>query len=187
MRSPRGFQIAAVVDPYSYRDRLSLPKLLIHGLNDGYWATDALNLYWDDLVGDKHVLYAPNQPHTISDRRNVRPTVAAFVRAALRGACLPDVTAHFDEQGRSVEVAVRCSAPALDARAWRAVSPHQDFRAAQWVSTPLSHRADGVCFSGMIERPSHGYVAIVAECRLPDEHAAYRLSSQVRIFKGTAD
>ena len=51
MLSERGQQLSRMVDPWFYRDRLKMPKLLIHGSNDRYWATDAASLYWDDLRG----------------------------------------------------------------------------------------------------------------------------------------
>src|SRR5262249_10007126 len=57
---PDGERLWKMVDPYSYRHRLTLPKLLINGLNDRYWTLDALNIYWDDLKGPKRVVYLPN-------------------------------------------------------------------------------------------------------------------------------
>jgi PhoPQ-activated pathogenicity-related protein len=50
----------SMVDPWVYREQLTLPKMIINGTNDPYWAQDALNIYWDDLKGEKHVFYVPN-------------------------------------------------------------------------------------------------------------------------------
>ncbi|HLJ55700.1 MAG TPA: PhoPQ-activated protein PqaA family protein, partial [Chthonomonadaceae bacterium] len=37
LNTPEGKRLIALEDPYSYRDRMSLPKLLILGTNDRYW------------------------------------------------------------------------------------------------------------------------------------------------------
>src|SRR5262245_59892649 len=44
-----------MVDPWVYRARLKMPKMILNGTNDPYWTQDALNLYWDDLSGDKYI------------------------------------------------------------------------------------------------------------------------------------
>ena len=46
--TPEGQRLLSMVDPWEYRDRLALPKLIVNGTNDFYWATDALNLYWNE-------------------------------------------------------------------------------------------------------------------------------------------
>ena len=48
-------------DPYSYRQRLTMPKLLHPGHQQyRYWTQDALNLYWDDLKGPSGSHLHPN-------------------------------------------------------------------------------------------------------------------------------
>src|SRR5262249_6977682 len=47
--SPEVRKLYGLVDPYSYREQLTLPKLILLGNNDPYWTVDALNLYWDGL------------------------------------------------------------------------------------------------------------------------------------------
>src|SRR5439155_21728723 len=54
--SPTGRELAAMVDPYSYRDRLLQPKLILLATNDPYWPLDALNVYWNGLPEPKRVL-----------------------------------------------------------------------------------------------------------------------------------
>ena len=68
----------------------------INGSNDPYWATDALNLYWDDLKGDKWILYVPNAGHNLQQKTAKGPDysrviggVAAFVRHQVSGRPLP--------------------------------------------------------------------------------------------------
>src|SRR5262245_32604495 len=78
-----------MVDPWAYREKLTMPKMIINGTNDPYWAQDALNLYWKDLQGDKWVLYVPNAGHNLAqkkpgskaeDHTRVLNTMAAFAR-----------------------------------------------------------------------------------------------------------
>ena len=58
--TPEGTKLWKMVDPFTYRDRLTKPKLLINGTNDRYWTLDALDLYWDGLKGPKYLVELPN-------------------------------------------------------------------------------------------------------------------------------
>src|SRR5262245_58372822 len=55
--TPRGNALRKIVDPWEYRERLTQPKLIMLGTNDRYWPLEACSLYWDDLQGDKYLIY----------------------------------------------------------------------------------------------------------------------------------
>src|SRR5262249_2123531 len=88
------------VDPWAYLDPIKVPKLLINGTNEPYWTQDALNLYWDDLVGDKYVCYVPNAGHNLNqaaedefpDLSMASNALSAFTRARTEGKPLPKLT-----------------------------------------------------------------------------------------------
>jgi PhoPQ-activated pathogenicity-related protein len=185
MRTPLGHVIASTIDPYTYRQQLTLPKLLIQSLNDRYWATDALNLYWDDLSGVKHTVYAPNQSHHISDREGIASTFAAFVRAVIGDLCLPEVAVEYDESNAGLNMCVRSAVPALNARVWTANSANQDFREASWSSVDLTAATDRKTFTGAVPRPGSGYTAVMADCVLDDAEKPFVLSTPVRIVSST--
>ena len=84
-----------MVDPYTYRDKIAQPKLIILGNNDPYWATDALNIYWEGLPGPKWIHYVAN----------------AELRRGLRG-----IVDMLDVGLRSSYVASYYAAPIMTAR-----------------------------------------------------------------------
>src|SRR6185295_7859277 len=53
------------VDPYTYRNRYTMPKLLLLGTNDPYWTVDSIRNYWDDLPGPKLIFQTPNAGHDL--------------------------------------------------------------------------------------------------------------------------
>src|SRR5690606_39177829 len=87
--TPRGGELLSIVDPYSYREQLTKPKLILLSTNDRYWPLDALKLYWADLPSPKHVLYVPNQGHGLRDFDRVIGALSAVHRYAARGENLP--------------------------------------------------------------------------------------------------
>ena len=60
------------VDPYSYRARYKMPKLLLLGTNDPYWTVDSLRHYWNDLPEPKLIFQTPNAGHDLG-RRACKP------------------------------------------------------------------------------------------------------------------
>jgi PhoPQ-activated pathogenicity-related protein len=135
---PRGLRLSQIVDPYSYRDRITAPTLIVNGSNDPYWATDALSLYWDGLREPKSVLCVPNAHHDLGDKKLAWATLAAFARSACGEFVWPAVSWSYRDG--NLVVSVHGPAP-TGARLWQANSETTDFRpsafsvAQSWTPT----------------------------------------------------
>ncbi len=186
--APAAKRLWSMVDPYTYRDRLTLPKLLIHGANDEYWTTDALNLYWDGLKGDKWVLYVPNAGHKLEqkgaggqpDRTRAVNALAAFGHHVIFNTPMPKLTWKHDDAAGEARLTVRASPPPKGARLWVAKAPTRDFRKAEWVARPVSLEEGRVM--GVVAPPGEGFVAFFAELDYDLGELPYHLSTQMRIL-----
>ena len=186
--TPVSKKLWEMVDPYSYREKLTLPKVIINGTNDPYWAQDALNFYWDDLKGPKWVLYVPNAGHGLEeikedgkkDRDRVLDTLSAAARWFVEDKTPPAMNwKHEGEEKPKFRVDGGQEAKAF--RLWTADSATRDFRKAKWVGAEL--KSDGGAWSGVLERPKAGFRAVFAECEYDLDGLKYNLSTQMRILE----
>jgi PhoPQ-activated pathogenicity-related protein len=175
------------VDPYTYRSKLSLPKLIVNGANDRYWTADALNLYWDGLIGQKHVRYVPNAGHNLGDgKQGALTTLAAFTQHVAEGKPLPDLKWKYDSDDKQLRLTISADPAPKSVRLWLAQSGTRDFRDAQWKATELSAadnaRGDGdrKDYLGVVPKPEHGYVAVFGEATFDDGPFEYNLSTVLR-------
>jgi PhoPQ-activated pathogenicity-related protein len=179
MESAAGAGLIKIVDPYSYRERITMPKLIINGANDPYWVTDALNLYWDGLVGPKWVLYDPNSGHGLDDRARVLNTLGAFFRSVASGTALPKMSwQHGDADGK-VTLSIEATPKPTAARMWVVHSPDLDFRDKTWKETPMS--AEGDAFVGALPKPHDDNMAVFGEADFAIGGHTFTLSTQVRM------
>jgi len=182
MDSPAGRELVSIVDPYSYRDRLTQPKLILLGTNDPYWPLDALNLYWSGLPEEKRVLYLPNQTHDLRDIDRLIGSVAALHRYSEQGKLLPEVSAVFAQRNGRLELSVHADVPPKRVVAWSASSASRDFHQAHWGS----HACRGSAADYACEvRSTGGYTAIYAEAEFQDRsEPSFSLSTTVYISGG---
>ena len=183
MQTSEGRHLAQMIDPYTFRDHLTLPKLLINGANDSYWMTDALNLYWNDLPAPKHILYVPNAGHFLNDLPRLYGAIVAFVRAAAAGDALPSPTLRLAETEHEIEAA--SESEAMSARLWLAHSDTRDFRASLWKQQPI-YGTDGQ-FTATIPKPENGFMALFGEFDFTYRDQPYTLSTPMRVCSSASD
>lgn len=171
----RGRELWSAVDPYTYRSGLTMPKLIVNGANDPYWATDSLRLYWDGLPGPKCAVYAPNSGHGLEERARLFCTLVAFFRLVAAGKPLPKLAARWD--GPTLTV----TAPAATAaRAWVAASPDLDFRPRRWEPVPMKGGEGGFALS--LQRPAGRNLAVFGEADFAADGITYSLATPAQIL-----
>jgi len=179
LQSDEGQSLVAIVDPYQYRQMLRQPKLVILGTNDPYWTVDALNLYWQGLVGEKYILYVPNNAHGLRDYGRVFGSLNALHQHVVRGQPLPQLSWQYEERDGGVRLSVKSDPPARRVVAWTATAPTQDFRPAQWQSHPMVQEGPQHTFH--VNRRSDGFAAVFAEAEYQAEDSPYYFSTNVRV------
>jgi PhoPQ-activated pathogenicity-related protein len=174
-------QLVGIVDPYSYRNRLLQPKIVILGTNDRYWPLDALNLYWNGLEGQKHVLYIPNNGHGLKDLPRMVGAIHALQQQAIAGKTLPKLAWEHKLAGDKWSLQVASDVKPAAMRVWLSKSATKDFRDSPWESMELDAAGDGK--SATFERglPPTGYAAMFAEAEFKDLDVPYFFSTQVKI------
>lgn len=179
----------AMVDPWVYREKLTLPKMILNGANDEYWAVDALNFYWNDLKGPKWVLYVPNAGHDLTEvdkdgKKSAFPqraisTLVAFTRHEMTNKPMPDLTWKHDDADGKLRLTVNTDKGAKKARIWVAKNTTTDFRPARWVSQD-ANIVDGKVVV-LLDKPKAGYQAFFAEIDYSMDELNYSLSTQMRL------
>ena len=178
LRTPRGRILTGIVDPYSYRERYRLPKLIINGSNDRYWVVDALNHYWDDLPGPKYALYLPNAGHGLEQHRDYAIRgVAAFVRHVAEGLPLPKLEWKYKYTERGLRLEIVCDQPIKAARAWVAYVPDLDFRVAHWSALPMDREGTAWVVEVPEKKGQNG--AVFGDLTLTMDGLEYHLSTTV--------
>jgi PhoPQ-activated pathogenicity-related protein len=183
MDEPGMKMLRSWVDPYSFRDRYKMPKLLLLGTNDPYWVVDSLRHYWNDLPGPKLVFQTPNAGHDLGGGKEAIQTLAAFFQMIADRQELPVLTWQFNpETEGKADFSLRVNQPAKKVRLWTADSEVRDMRRAKWTSRDLEIQSGSSQAHAQIPRRDAGYRAYLGEVVLtsPTGHD-YKLSTEARV------
>jgi PhoPQ-activated pathogenicity-related protein len=182
MDSPKMKALRSWVDPYSYRNHYTMPKLLLLGTNDPYWVVDSQRHYFGDLPGSKLIFQTPNAGHNLGGGQQAVETLSAWYQMVADGDKLPEMTWKWDyKPDGSVEASAQLNQSAKEFNLWTAESPIRDFRKAKWSSRKIDASGD----SAKVLIPaadSTGYRAFLIEAMLVSPKGLpYKLSTEARV------
>ena len=176
-----------IVEPFSYRDRLTMPKFIINAAGDEYFLPDSWQFYFDRLPGEKYLRYVPNAQHAIRDHTDVEESIAAYFEAIVKQTPRPTFTWKIRKNGQIVVDAV--TAPSA-VKLWQATNPRaRDFRLANigpaYTSTDLAPVRAGH-YVGTVKKPSKGYTAYFIELTFPSGGAyPFKFTTGVKVIPDT--
>lgn len=181
MDSPQMTRLRSWVDPFSYRERYDIPKLLLLGTNDPYWTVDSLRHYWNDLPGPKLVFQTPNAGHNLGGGQQAIETLAAFFQMVADKEPLPKFEWR-TSAGEQPQLHMKIDRPAKSMRLWTADSSDRDFRNDKWSSSELEIKPGSSVADSAVRRPESGYRAFMGEVILTNSLGhEYKLSTQVQV------
>lgn len=184
--SAEGEKLREIVDPFAYRDRITQPKLLMLGTNDPYWPLDALNHYWDGLVGTKYVLYVPNAGHGLDkDISRIYGGTRALHLHATGERSMPPIQWNHQPHNDGSRLSLQPGAQVTQVRLWTATSERRDFREAKWTAAPLTPDEQGRYVIDVPAEPRQ-YKAYFAEAVYPHGGMPLFLSTTLRLLHPTA-
>jgi PhoPQ-activated pathogenicity-related protein len=182
MGTPQHKKLMEIEDPYSYLDRLTMPKMIINSAGDQFFLPDSSQFYFDDLKGEKHLRYVPNSNHSL-DGTDAPQTLDAFYEAMLNGTPRPKYSWKFEKDG---SITVTTKDKPTEVKLWNATNPKaRDFRLEMigkaYKSEVLQPVKDGV-YVGSAPKPEAGYTAYFVEMTFPNGGKyPFKFTSGVRV------
>ena len=180
LQTPTGKAFGAMVDPYTCRDRATMPKLIINGSNDPYWVVDSASCYWGDLCGPKYIMYAPNTGHGTGDFMRMVAADVGFYLMCSGQAKFPQLNWLFEDRD-DLRLGITSDASPKRVVQWTATAPTRDFRKAQWECKELE--LAGGQYVGHLPHPATGYAAMFGEVTYDIEGREVPLSTTVQVIK----
>lgn len=139
INSPEGNTLTTMIDPYSYRDKLTMPKLIFIGTNDPYWPVDAIKNYINDIPGKNFIHYIANAGHALNGGEQALRALSAFWGNTLRNDRYTELAYQIiSNQNGAILTVQSNSDELLNIYSWSANSTDRDFRDDVFISEKIS-------------------------------------------------
>ena len=186
MDTPEYAALLKIVEPYEYRHRYTMPKLMINATGDQFFLPDSPRFFIKDLPGETLLRMVPNADHGMRGS-DAAETLLAFYDAVVTGKPRSRFSWEMKKDG---SIVVKSLDKPREVLLWQATNPTaRDFRVDTigkiWTSSKLDDQGGGV-YVARVPKPEKGWTAFLVELtydiggRLP-----LKLTSEVSIVPDT--
>jgi PhoPQ-activated pathogenicity-related protein len=184
--TPEYKALLAIEDPYSYRDRLTMPKYLINASGDQFFLPDSSQFYFDNLKGEKYLRYVPNSDHSMRGT-DAAESLQAFYESFVSGGSRPKITWQMRKDGA---IQVKASGEPTAVKLWQATNPKaRDFRMETlgkvWKESSLQPVKKGEWLA-QVPKPEAGWTAYFVEFTYPGSgKSPLKFTTSIRVIPDT--
>ena len=161
--TPEGQELLSIVDPYAYRERFTMPKIILNSTGDQFFLPDSSQFYFKELPETKWLRYLPNSDHKQS--MDVAKSLASWIDQINDGETPPRYNWTIEPDGAIRVVTVDRFPDRV--RLWQATNPNaRDFRLESigpvWTANDLAPIGPGI-YRGYVPPPPQGWTAFMVE------------------------
>jgi len=120
-------KLASMVDPIYYRNRLTMPKLVVNAVLDEFQQPDDTRYWWNAMPEPKHFIMTPNAEHSeATGILEIVPAIGSFLRhlvdPELSKKKMPEFTWEISEETGEIVATLNEHGLVKEARVWHAYS-----------------------------------------------------------------
>ena len=151
------------VEPYYFKEKFTMPKLLINAGSDEFFSTDSWRFYFNELPGDKYLQYMPNVNHSLNERY-LNENLFSFYTRILNDQNFPSIVWNIKNDSLISEVV---SNQDYKVSIWEANNKEtRDFRLWEkgklWNQVPLKRNSQDI-YKINLKSDKEGYTATMIE------------------------
>ncbi len=151
------------VEPYYFKEKFTMPKLLINAGSDEFFSTDSWRFYFNELPGDKYLQYMPNVNHSLNGRY-LNENLFSFYTRILNDQNFPSIVWNIKNDSLISEVV---SNQDYKVSIWEANNKEtRDFRLWEkgklWNQIPLKRNSQDI-YKINLKSDKEGYTATMIE------------------------
>ena len=180
---PKFAELMTIEEPFEYRQRYTMPKLLVNAAGDQFFLPDSWQFYLDALPGQTYLRYVPNADHSLRGT-DAWTTALAFYAGLLEGRPAPRFTWTVAKDGT---ITVDAKDTPREVTLWQITNPGaRDFRlssiGAKWKGSPLAPSGPNR-YVAKVPAPKRGFTAYLVELTFPSAvaDAPFKLTTGVKV------
>jgi PhoPQ-activated pathogenicity-related protein len=184
--TPEYKRLMDIEDPFSYKDRYTMPKFMVNSGGDQFFLPDSSRFYFDELKGEKYLRYVPNTDHSLRNS-DAFESVHAYYSALLAGRHRPKLEWKFEKNGA---IRVKTDGQPSAVKLWQVTNPEaRDFRlekiGPKWESSPVAESGRGT-YVAAVAKPAKGWTAYFVELTYPSGGTyPFKFTTAIRIEPDT--